>query len=423
VARDGNVFLGGHSAGTGFTARYAATNLATDPLDPPDPGFEKLLGLVLIEGGGGSSAGATPSEAVLDAIEARADGALFDAVATQAPRCTDLVTPCTVATAAVDCAAFTNPACAPVPAYAQFLGLSPQLLGSAESIALQATVDPDAGQAILQVDQGGLAGNNAVDQVPELGVLGGVLPEATAQGLIGRFVDDDGFLAGLASFVAMSVGAEGPDEGELATWLDLEESDQWPACPGDDCVTPDNGPAPTTGSAVWGVEAEPIRFERLLYTFFQGGTNFTDWYYPSSGLSTTNGLPSLDSSALSLPAPDGRGRSDIENLTEASGIDIPVIGFGGTNGLTPVPASFVPFGSSIAVCAAPSCNGTARVVDDQLPSQSFPTLGGVAGGYEVHLSIGYSHVDPLAAEDGPDNQVIGPLVEFLDRNTPAPLAP
>jgi hypothetical protein len=186
-------------------------------------------------------------------------------------------------------------------------------------------------------------------------------------------------------------------------------------------VTPDNGAPPTTGSAPWGVEAEPIRFERLLYTFFQGGTNFTDWYYPSSGLSTTSGLPGLDSSALSLPAPDGRGRSDIENLTEASGIDIPVIGLGGTNGLTPVPRSFVPFGSSIAACAAPSCDGTARVVDDQLPSQSFPTLGGVAGGYEVHLSIGYSHVDPLAAEDGPDNQVIGPLVEFLDRNTPAPL--
>jgi pimeloyl-ACP methyl ester carboxylesterase len=421
VARDGNVFLGGHSAGTGFTARYAATNLELDPLDPPSPGYEKLLGLVLIEGGGGSTAGTPPTEVVLDAIEARADGALFDAVATGALRCTDLVTPCTTATAETDCGALSNTTCAAIPAYAQFLGLSPQLLSSAESIALQATVDPDDGQAILQVDQGGIPGNNAVEQVPQLGILGGVLPEATAQGLVGRFVDDDGFLANLASFVAMSVGAEGPEVGGIATWLDIEESAQWPACPGDDCVTPDNGPQPTeTGTGPWGVETEPIRFERLLYTFFQGGTNFTDWYYPSSGLSTTSGLPSLDSSALSLPEPLGRGRSDIENLTEAAEIDIPVIGLGGTNGLTQVPGNFTGFGNSIGVCTAPSCDGaTARVVDAELPSEAFPTLGGVAGGYEVHLSIGYSHVDPLAAEDGDSNQVIGPLIGFLSRNTPA----
>jgi pimeloyl-ACP methyl ester carboxylesterase len=420
VARDGNVFLGGHSAGTGFTARYAATNLELDPLDPPSPGYAKLLGLVLIEGGGGSTSGTPPTEAVLDAIEARADGALFEAVSTGALRCTDLVTPCTVATSETDCGALTNTTCAAIPAYAQFLGLSPQLLSSAESIALQATVDPDEGQAILQVDQGGIAGNNAVEQVPQLGILGGVLPEATAQGLVGRFVDDDGFLANLASFVAMSVGAEGPEVGGIATWLDIEESAQWPACPGDDCVTPDNGPQPTeTGTGPWGVETEPIRFERLLYTFFQGGTNFTDWYYPSSGLSTTSGLPSLDSSALSLPEPLGRGRSDIENLTEAAEIDIPVIGLGGTNGLTQVPGNYTGFGNSIAVCTAPSCDGTtARVVDAELPSEAFPTLGGVAGGFEVHLSIGYSHVDPLAAEDGDANQVIGPLIGFLSRNTP-----
>jgi pimeloyl-ACP methyl ester carboxylesterase len=420
AASTNRVFLGGHSAGTGFAARYAATNLAPDPLDPAAPGYDKILGLVLIEGGGGSTAGAAPSEALLDAIEARADGALFDAVESGALRCTDLVTPCTAGTAAVDCAALATQTCAPIPAYAQFIGLSPQLLASAESIALQATLDPDAGQAILQVDQGA-PGNNAVGQVPELAVLGGVLPSATAQGLIGRFVDDDGFLAGIASFVAMSVGAEGPVVGGLATWLDLEESDEWPACPGDGCPTPDNGPEPTaTGGGPWGVEAEPIRFERLLYTFFQGGTNFTDWYYPSSGLATTQGLPSLDSSALSLPEPVGRGRSDIESLTEAADIDVPVIGLGGTNGLTPVPGNYVAFGNSIGTCGAPSCNGTARVVDAALPSQAFPTLGGVAGGFEVHVSIGYSHVDPLAAEDGDSNRVIGPLVGFMERNTPAP---
>ena len=47
VAAGGNVFLGGHSAGTGFTARYAATdfNLAGGA---PEPGYLKLRGLILL---------------------------------------------------------------------------------------------------------------------------------------------------------------------------------------------------------------------------------------------------------------------------------------------------------------------------------------------------------------------------------------
>jgi pimeloyl-ACP methyl ester carboxylesterase len=47
------VFLGGHSAGTGFTARYASTDFNIRPAcdGVPQPGYEKLRGLVL-EGGG-----------------------------------------------------------------------------------------------------------------------------------------------------------------------------------------------------------------------------------------------------------------------------------------------------------------------------------------------------------------------------------
>ena len=417
AARDGNVFLGGHSAGTGFAARYAATDFDFSGAGPAQPGSAKLRGLVLLEGGGGSSAGTPPSEETLDLIEAKFDGGLFGAVRDDEPRCMDGTTPCSVATEAVDCDGLAFERCVePVTAYAQFLGLSPQLLASAESIALQATLDPDGGAAILQVDQGGVTGNNAVAVVPELGILGLVLPDSTAEGLIGRFVDDDGFLSGLASFVAMSVGAEGPEVAGLATWLDIDEAASFPLCPGDDCVTPDNGPAPTDlPGPVWGVERESIRFERLVRTFFSGGTNFTDWYYPSAGLSVTSGLPSLDSSALSV----GRGRRDIDNVTQAAAIDVPVIGFGGSNGLTPVPGSYAAFASSIGPCAAPSCDGsTARLVDPALPSAAFPTFGGVAGGFEVHISEGYSHVDPLAAEDGPENQVLAPLADFLSRNAP-----
>jgi hypothetical protein len=243
-----------------------------------------------------------------------------------------------------------------------------------------------------------------------------VIPAATAQGMIGRFVDDDGLIAGLAFFVAMSAGAEGPVVDGLATWLDVDEAAAFPPCPGAGCVTPDNGPKPTTSDgALWGVEREVIRMERLTRTLYEGETNFTDWYYPSSGLGVTQGLPSLDSSALSI----GRGRRDIDNATQAASIDVPVIAFGGSNGLAPIAADFVPFASSIAACAAPSCDGsTPRLVDPAVPDEAFPTYGDVPGGFEVYVTEGYSHVDPLAAEDGPENLVVAPLAAFLSRNAP-----
>jgi pimeloyl-ACP methyl ester carboxylesterase len=418
AARDGHVFLGGHSAGTGFAARYAATDFDLTGGGPAEPGHAKLRGLVLLEGGGGSTAGGPPSDATLDLIEARFDGGLFGAVRDGEPRCADGSTPCSVDTEAADCAALPIPRCVEeTSAYADLGGLlSPRLLASAESIALQASFDPDGGQSILQQEQNGMAGNTAVAQVPELAALGGVIPAATAQGMIGRFVDDDGLIAGLAFFVAMSAGAEGPVVDGLATWLDVDEAAAFPPCPGAGCVTPDNGPKPTTSDgALWGVEREVIRMERLTRTLYEGETNFTDWYYPSSGLGVTQGLPSLDSSALSI----GRGRRDIDNATQAASIDVPVIAFGGSNGLAPIAADFVPFASSIAACAAPSCDGsTPRLVDPAVPDEAFPTYGDVPGGFEVYVTEGYSHVDPLAAEDGPENLVVAPLAAFLSRNAP-----
>ncbi len=50
------------------------------------------------------------------------------------------------------------------------------------------------------------------------------------------------------------------------------------------------------------------------------------------------------------------------------------------------------------------------------PNTAFPTLGGVNGGYEVHISEGFSHIDIVTAEDDADNNVIGPLLDFIQRN-------
>lgn len=260
---------------------------------------------------------------------------------------------------------------------------------------------------IILEDQGA-PGNNALAVVPELALLQPVIGDATAAAALGAFIDDDGLVALLASFVSTSVGASGPvNAAGLDTWLDVTEA-VMPAS-----ALTDNGAAPSTlPTSPWGVEVEATRLDRMTEAFFAGGSNFTDWYYPSSGLGTTGGI-GLDSSALSV----GRGRSDIENLTQAGEIDIPVIAFGGTNGLTETPASFLSFAESLDNCAASAaCDGKARVVDDQLPDPAFPTFGDVGGGFEVYLSEGYAHVDIVTAEDDADNRVIEPLVDFLLRH-------
>ena len=433
AAQNQNVFLGGHSAGTGFTARYAATDFNLTGVGAPDPGYAKLRGLVLLEGGGGSTGGAALTPDTLDRIEAKFDGGLFGAVRDNAPRCVDGSTPCTIATEAVDCLGQPPPKCTPAAAsYAVVPGLlNARILGAGEVSAIQAVLDPDGTENLLRVDQGS-AGNNAVAKVADLAGLA-LLGHTTADGGLGSFLDDDGAVATLASFVSTSIGAPGPTVGGLLTWLDTTEGPLPPA------VLPNNGPAPTTLPAVkWGQEKEVTRLDRLVSTFYKGGTNFTDLYYPSAGPSVTSvsGIcttgtctvgnvgaacaanadcsqsVNLDSTALSV----GRGRRDIENLTQAASIDIPVIAFGGSNGLAPVAGSYTPFGNSIGVCTAPSCDGTPRVVSASLPNPAFPTFGDVNGGYEVVVAEGFAHVDVLTAEDDVDNPIPAALVAFIERN-------
>ena len=134
---------------------------------------------------------------------------------------------------------------------------------------------------------------------------------------------------------------------------------------------------------MWGQEKEVTRVDVLFSFLRSGARNFGDSYFASSGLSTTAELSGgtifgggLDSTELSVT----RGRPDIENLTEAAGIDIPVICFGGTNGLTPTKGSFLGFAESIGTCTAASCTGIdPRVVSAANPVQ--PTYGDVAGGF------------------------------------------
>lgn len=413
-ALNANVFLGGHSAGTGYAARYAATDFDR-ATDAEAPGFAKLRGLVMLEGGGGSNTSAPPADKVLDLIEARFDGGLYGAVRDQAPRCVDGQTACTVETQSTDCAAFSNDSCVePVTAYSDAGGLlSPQLLAVSEVNGLDAVISGSGQLSILQQDQGGLVGNSAINQVPELAALKVLLGDSpsTSESLLGQFLDDDGVVARFASFVSTSLGYPGPEVDGVGTWLTLDDDIPQEAFA-------DNGPAPRSLEQIdtWGLEVEPSDLRRMLPMFYQGQTNFSDWYYPSSGLGVVAEL-GLDTTPLSAPPPRGRGRSDIDNRTQGGLIDIPVIAFGGSNGLTPTAASWRGFASAIAMCAAPACDGvTPRLVDTENPSPAFPTYGEVAGGFEVYISEGYAHFDVLSAENDDSNKVIGPLLAFLARH-------
>lgn len=412
ASRACNVFLGGHSAGTGYAARYAATDFDFSEAGV-NPGYEKLRGLVLLEGGGGRL-GDSPSEEVLDRIEARFDGGLFGAVRDQLPRCIDGITACSIDTETQDCAAFSNFRCTePVSAYATGL-INTQTFAAAELVALDGDLVGDNGLSILQTDQGETEGNNALAAVPELLpvrlLLGDIVGSSVA--IFGQYIDDDGLAAAVAPFLATSVGAPGPEVDGLSTWLNIDEAQP-------DSVLADNGPAPTDldAAGVWGVEREVSDLEgKILAASFRGDTNFFDWYYPSSGLGVTAGL-GLDTTALSAPPPAGRGRSDIDNRTQTRAIDIPVIAFGGSNGLTPVPGSFTAFATAIGTCSAPSCDGsTPRLVDAAQPSTAFPGFGEVAGGFEVYISEGYAHLDILTADNEEGNRVIVPLSDFIARN-------
>jgi hypothetical protein len=388
--------------------------------------------LVLLEGGGGTTAGAPLTADTLDRIEAKFDGGLYSAVRDNAARCVDGTTACAIATEAADCLGQVPPKCTlPTTSYAVVPGLlNARVLAAGEVTAIQAILDPDTGETILRVNQGG-AGNNAIAQVPDLSGLG-LLPHSTAFAGLGNFIDDDGIVASIASFVATSVGGPGTSPGGVQNWFDITQGVKA-------SLIPNNGPPPTALPAgVWGQEREVTRLDHLIGNFYAGGTNFTDTYYPSSGLGVTSVAGvctagfcsvgnvgalcstaaqcsqaiSLDSSALSI----GRGRRDIENLTQAPGIDIPVIAFGGSNGLATVPGVYTPFGSSIGTCTAPSCDGTPRVVNASSPNPAFPTFGDTAGGFEVVIAEGFAHLDVVTAEDTAVNPVAPALVAFLKRN-------
>ncbi|GIW41551.1 MAG: hypothetical protein KatS3mg076_2128 [Candidatus Binatia bacterium] len=411
------VFLGGHSLGTAFAAKYAATDF--DPGTGTEPGYAKLAGLVLLEGGGGGT-GPEPDDDALDLVIAKADGGLYHAVRAGEPRCVD-GTPCATDE---DCAsvplppgALRNRCVAPTEAFLGAgsgpLSINPKIQAAGRVVALQAQVAPDE----LALVQRRFEAGSAVLRVPGLGALG-LLPPASPEAGLGFFLDDD-FSPIPAFRASFGFSNDGPNsetggflfplpafDGTFRKWIGIHES-----LPPE--ALPDNGPL-AAADRVWGKEKEVTDLGRLLAAFTDGELDFGDWYFPSSGLSVTReldlaaGFANLDTRALS----ERRGRPDIENLTLAGEIDIPVLCVGASNGLVPSGAGFRNLASALGPCRAEGCDGTPRLVrDDPLR----PEFGGRAGGFEVVLAEGFAHVDVLTAEDGPDNPVVGAILDFVLR--------
>src|SRR5262249_61622002 len=109
---------------------------------------------------------------------------------------------------------------------------TPPLPAGAAPGAIQSRPDPTS-QVIFQADRGA-RGNNARAKVPAPASLA-IIPAATPAGALGTFIDDDGIVAAIASFVACSVGSPGPVVDGLLTWNDI--SHPQPAS-----VLPNNGP-------------------------------------------------------------------------------------------------------------------------------------------------------------------------------------
>ena len=264
-ARNRNVFLGGHSAGTGFTARYAATDFDITPGcdGVPDPGYAKLRGLVLLEGGGGSTSGAgrRSRDDTLDRVIAKFDGGLYGAVRDNAPRCVDgddavHASPPRRSTAPARCrrnARRRRPPYALVPGV-----LNPRVLAVVRGHGHPGLTDLNTRPASIGQLDIGAPGNKPAAKVPDLAGLG-IIPPRTVEGSFGTFLNKNGVIAPALSFVAMSVGEPGPTVDGVLTWKDILHGP----------LSPDRTSArrrPRCRRGRWGVDKEVTRLDRVVWT-------------------------------------------------------------------------------------------------------------------------------------------------------------
>jgi pimeloyl-ACP methyl ester carboxylesterase len=316
VGEDGLVLFGGHSLGTGWAGIFAAYDFDPGPGNGNvDAAFEKIDGLVLLEGGGpgAGSNPPTPSEyaATIADLEAPGGGDVY---------------------------------------LANAFGLLPVVdLGAAGELAgVLGTFDPDSASVLQNTSFG--ATLSLIIQAP-----------ATNRSVVGFFLDDEftpnvsfrtslGFSDDGTNFYVPSLDAYIPQgQGTPRLWKEFDDP-TLPTCPpavqavSPGCAILDNGPrpGPTDPPQVWGLEREVSDLDDLLRLLFTNG-NLSEWYFvgPRASLDFRFGR---DSTSL--------GDESLLAVTQNANVDVPVVCIGGSNGLTPTETSFANYLGSIATPAA-----------------------------------------------------------------------
>ncbi|HTF35496.1 MAG TPA: hypothetical protein VK714_17555 [Myxococcota bacterium] len=362
VGPEGLVLFGGHSMGTEWAGIFAAYDF--DPGPGVDAAYQKIDGILLLEGGGpGAPVASPPTHA-----------AYLDTVNTLATS--------TLQTDQVFLPSFSG---APLS----------QFGAGAELAGLDGTFRPGL-PSLLQ--------RTAIFQTFPLSII--LISPLTSETLIALFLDNNTSpVAELAGSFGFS--DDGPNslvpasppfffspfyllhpraDGQPRHWKNYNDP-TLPTCPpfnpdpavdgGPGCVIKDLGPrpGPTDPPARWGLEAQVSDLDDMLQTQFQPG-NFLEWYFGT-------GRPNLDfqfgrdSSAL--------GDESLLAVTQNANVNVPVLCIGGSDGLAPTEASFADYLGSIATPAADK---------------------------EIFIAEGYAHLDVLTAKN---NVAVPHIVAWVNR--------
>jgi hypothetical protein len=340
VGPEGLVLFGGHSAGTGFAGIFAAYDF--DPTAGVDAAYQKIDGLLLLEGGGpGAPSPSRPS------------------LATYQAQVASLAT-----TGGPEIFLQNYLASIDVPS-----------LGAAAMVAGVAALYDPTGPSVVQATPIFGAGTFAI-------VFQSPLSNETA---IGAFIDDD-FSLSTAFRASVGFSDDGPNQalsvpggqGELFYFMQEATGGgvrQWknfddptlPQCPpnvsnvGVGCALLDNGLQAATPPATWGHEREVTDIKDISRVQFTNG-NFAEWYYLSGRVSLDSQY-GRDSSSL--------GNESLLAITQNANMNRPVLAIGGSNGLAALPSSWNGYFGSIATPAADK---------------------------EIAIIEGYAHLDVLTAK-------------------------
>jgi pimeloyl-ACP methyl ester carboxylesterase len=361
VGPDGLVLFGGHSQGTYWASVFAAYDFDPDP-NVVDAGYSHVDGILLLEGGGGRG----PSPTAPD-------------YATYQSRVAGLEVPG-----------------GPAVFLDNFQGIVPPELGPGAEMAGLAGLQLPTEASILQRTR-----------IFSGGTLALLFGFATMDNrtIVGAFIDDDhqpigafrgsfGFSDDGPNILGSFAGAQfyslrDAESGEPRHWKDYDDA-TLPSCPPNvvnvspGCALLDNGarPLPTDTPRVWGNEVEVSSLTDLLEVQ-TAPSNFVEWYF-ASGRPNLDGAYGVDSSALVAQAVTATGSEGPLVITQNANVSVPVLCFGGSNGLAPLESSFTPYLNSIATPPADK---------------------------EVILIEGYAHLDPLTARN---NAVVPPLTDWIN---------